>query len=272
MKMPVLIKEKTIGKIIEVPVGKIVPNPNQPRKSFDSAALSGLAESIEHNGIIEPLTVRECGDRYELVAGERRLRAAVMCGLEVVPCIIVEVSDEDSALLAIVENIQRKDLNFFEEADAVQKMIDIFGLTQDEAASRLGKTQSTVANKLRLLKMQPDERKSITEYELTERHARAILKIPDHAKRMEVIERIHKNALNVDSTEKLIERMLSEDRKTVKLKKRSNLFRHMSLFSNSINHAVDIMRASGVDCDSRRINGDGYVEFVVRVSTRNMKE
>ena len=258
--------EKILGNIIDVPIKKIIPNSNQPRKNFGDDDIAELSASIEENGIIQPLTVRDSGEKYELVTGERRLRAAVKCGFECVPCIVMEISDRDSAVMALVENIQRKDLSFFEEAEAIRKMIDIYGITQEEAALRLGKTQSTIANKIRLLKLPEDERRLISELNLTERHARALLKILDKETRIDLIKMISERNLNVEKTEKEIDRINFETKEKEKLKRRSGLFRHMSLFANSINHAVDIMRAAGVECSSDRINGDDYVEFVIKIS------
>lgn len=272
MKMPLLTaaREKVIAEIVDIPIEKVIPNPNQPRKKFYPDDINSLAESIRQNGIIQPLSVRKHDDLYELVAGERRLRAAMVCGLEYVPCIIMEISDCESAVMSLVENIQRKNLDCFDEAEAIRQMIDIYGLTQEEAAARLGKNQSTVANKLRLLKLSEDERRLICEYELTERHARALLKINDAEVRTDIIEQIHRKKLNVEKTERLIDSILEKQKKNSKLKRRSGLFRHMSLFANSINRAVDIMKASGVECETKRINGDGFVEFVVKIPTDKM--
>ncbi len=276
MNIPIINKEKVIGKIIDVPIKRIIPNPNQPRKCFDEDDIACLAESIESNGIIQPLTVREISpgnnDRYEIVAGERRFKAAILCGYDTVPCIIMDISQCESAVMALVENIQRRDLSCFDEAEAILKMIDSYGITQEEAAKRLGKSQSTIANKLRLLKITPAEREKIFKYKLTERHARALLKIDNPELRENAIEQIYKKNLNVEQTEKYVRELVMGTVSERKLKRRGKLFRHMSLFSNSINHAVEIMRAAGVNCESKRINGDGYVEFVVRVPTDNLSE
>lgn len=276
MNIPLLTKEKIVGRIIDIPVSRIISNPNQPRKNFDDEDIFCLAESINSNGIIQPLTVREINSEgsvgYEIVAGERRFRAAIVCGFEAVPCIVMDISESESAVMALVENIQRKNLNCFEEADAIRKMIDTYGLTQEEAAKRLGKNQSTVANKLRLLKITPHEREKIFEYKLTERHARAILRIDNPEIRENIIETICRKGYNVEQTERYVANLLEKTRSEEKLKRRSSLFRHMSLFSNSINHAVEIMKAAGVECESRKIKGDGYVEFIVKIPTENMSE
>lgn len=276
MNIPLLTREKVVGRIIDIPVARISSNPNQPRKCFDEDDIFCLAESIKSNGIIQPLTVREKNTdnivSYEIVAGERRYRAAIVCGFDTVPCIVMDITESESAVMALVENIQRKDINCFEEAEAIRKMIDTYGLTQEEAARRLGKTQSTVANKLRLLKLTDREKRKIFEYKLTERHARAILKIDNAEIRENIIETIYRKGYNVEQTEKYVAGLLEKTRSEEKLKRRSSLFRHMSLFSNSINHAVEIMKAAGVECESRKIKGDGYVEFIVKIPTENMSE
>lgn len=272
MSIPLLYKEKVVGKIIDIPVDKIHPNKNQPRRFFDDEEISSLAQSISENGIIQPITVREDKTNYEIVAGERRFRAAIIVGYECIPCIILDVSDRESAVMALVENIQRKNLSCFDEAEAIRKMINGYGITQDEAAKKLGKNQSTIANKLRLLKINEEERKKISEYKLSERHARALLRIDETALRDSVIEVIHEKNLTVENTEKYIDRLLRNKEKEKAYKRRGNLFRHLSLFSNSINRAVTIMESAGVNCETNKIKGDGYVEFRVKISTDNLQE
>ena len=167
------------GGIIYLGIHEIHPNPVQPRKSFDDQSLEELCRSIESFGILNPLTVRLRNGKYELVAGERRLRAAKLAGLKELPCILLDVNLEDSGLIALVENLQRKDLDFLEEAEGLSRLISMFGLSQEEAARRIGKSQSAVANKLRLLKLPPDVLESLRENGLTERHGRALLRLND---------------------------------------------------------------------------------------------
>ena len=173
-------REKTVNKVLSIHIDQILPNPYQPRKLFDEEELSGLSESIRSNGILQPLSVRRttCGN-YEIIAGERRFRACKQAGLEHVPCIVMDVDEQKSAILAILENIQRHDLSFFEQAEGIMRLIEEWGVTQEEAALRLGKAQSTIANKLRLLKIPPYLRHKILENGLTERHARALLKFAE---------------------------------------------------------------------------------------------
>lgn len=258
-------REKQIKKVIELDVDSIVPNPNQPRTDFSESDISALSDSIAQNGILQPLCVRKCGDSYELIAGERRLRAAKMCGLRTVPCIIHDMSDRESAILALVENIQRQDLSFFDEAAAIEKLISFYGMTQEEAAEKLGKAQSTIANKLRLLRLTPDERMLITKFELTERHSRALLKLASPEDRIIVLEKVINNKLNVDRTERLIEEYIGSSREKHSYKKRSKVFQNVKIFINTINRAVETMQAAGIPADSRKIQGDDYVEYRVRI-------
>jgi len=202
------VKEKVLNKVVQIDVEEIVPNPHQPRRCFDDNELEFLAESIKQNGILQPLTVRRSNNTYELISGERRLRASKIAGLSSVPCIIIDVTERNSAVLALVENIQRQDLSFFDEAYAIEKLIDFYGMTQEDAAIRLGKAQSTIANKLRLLRLSEAEMQLINDGNLTERHARALLKVIDKDLRLNVIERIIKFNLNVERTEALIEQLL----------------------------------------------------------------
>ena len=187
----------------------ILPNLYQPRKYFDEDSIDELAQSIESYGIIQPLSVRKMGEgRYELVAGERRLRAAKKLGLSKVPAIIVDISDRDSAAIALLENLQREDLNYIEEAEAYYNLIKDHGYTQEQLASVIGKKQSTIANKLRLLKLTSSVRKLLLENRLTERHARALLKLPTEDLQLKILETVIKKSLNVKGTEDLIDKEL----------------------------------------------------------------
>lgn len=187
----------------------IVPNIYQPRKHFDESSIEELAQSIKNNGIIQPLSVRKLGEsRFELVAGERRLRAAKFLGLEKVPAIVMNISDKDSAAIALLENLQREDLNFMEEAEAYSNLIKEHSYTQEKMAEVIGKKQSTIANKLRLLKLDQEIRNKILENKLTERHARALLKLPTSEIQMEILDKVIKNSLNVKKTEEIIDREL----------------------------------------------------------------
>ena len=262
------IRGKVVGKVIEIGVDNIVPNPHQPRRCFYKEELVELAGSIRTNGILQPLSVRRLRDgTVELISGERRLRAAKMAGLEVVPCIQVDTSERDSAVLALIENIQRQDLDYFEEASAIERLIDFYGMTQEDAAVKLGKAQSTIANKLRLLKLSDLEKKLLCEYQLTERHARALLKLKDENKRLEIIEKIHKDKLNVVQSEALIEQCLANEKP--KRAKHLLLINDVRLFVNTINRAIESMKAAGINAESHKVQNDGYIEYVVRIPTKN---
>lgn len=266
-----LAKEKTINKVCEVDVNYIFPNPHQPRKYFDDKELEQLSESIKHNGILQPLTVRRFEQGFELISGERRLRASKLAGLNVVPCIIIDVNERNSALLALIENIQRENLSFFDEAYAISELIELYGMTQEDAAIRLGMAQSTVANKLRLLKLSEIERLEIIKYGLTERHARALLKIKDVDQRFDIIQNIAKHNMNVEKTETFIEQVLSADKEKLNFNKRAVLLRDIKLFFNSINKAVDTIKMAGIPADTRKIQNDEYIEYVIRIPVNSPK-
>lgn len=191
-------------EIMNVKIDSIFPNTYQPRKFFNEEALNELSLSIKEHGIIQPITVRKIGEKYELVAGERRWRAARMASLEFVPCNIIEITDTQSAEIALLENLQREDLNFIEEAEAYYNLINDHKFTQEELAKRMGKKQSTIANKLRLLKLDEDVRLLCLKNNLSERHARALLSLPTKELQLKVIKKIISNSLNVKKTEELI--------------------------------------------------------------------
>ena len=195
-------------EILKINVNDIIPNTYQPRRFFDEVALIELSQSIKEHGIIQPLTVRKRGEIYELVAGERRLRAAKLASLGEVPCTLVDITDTQSAQIALLENLQREDLNYIEEAEAYYNSMNDHNFTQEEIASKMGKKQSTVANKLRLLKLSPRVRCLCLENSLTERHARALLSVTDEKLQLKIIEKVIKNGLNVKKTEELINKEL----------------------------------------------------------------
>lgn len=198
-----------IKKVTDIPINMIVTNPDQPRKNFGEEELAELRDSIEKYGVIQPIILkRENNGLYILIAGERRLRAAGMAGLTKIPAIIREADDEDAAIIALVENVQREDLGYMEEAQAYNRLMEEYNLTQGELAEKVGKKQSTISNKIRLLSLPEDIQKALIANKLTERHARALLKIPDDETRRVVIKRVVSYGLNVRQTEKLIEDVL----------------------------------------------------------------
>lgn len=263
-------REKQVQRVVSIDVGLIIPNRSQPRVEFCEGELNSLAQSILENGILQPLNVRRAGINYELVSGERRLRAAKMCGLSEVPCIIIEADDEKSAVLALIENIQRRDLSYFEEAMAIEKLINYYGLTQEEAASRLGKAQSTVANKLRLLKFTDAERNLIVRGNITERQARALIRLDNQTERIRALGKIVRDHLNIEQTEQLVEGILSggevqkKEKATVTTKKKF-LFPVPRLYINSINKIVRNMKEANIDCETfmNRV-GDCY-EYTIKI-------
>lgn len=258
-------KPAVSGQVMEIPCEEIAPNPYQPRKNFDHGELVTLAASIKTDGILQPLLVRRTRSGYELVAGERRLRAAMIAGLETVPCIVCDATDRNSALMSLIENIQRRDLGFFEEADAIARLIDLYGMTQEDAAARLGYAQSTLANKLRLLKLSAAERRIITENNLTERHARALLKISDPDKRMEALNRVVKGKLNVEKTEALIDSMIEYEKYKQRIRKGSAVFKDLRLFMNTVNKAVETMQIAGVEVNVDKQQSEDYLDYHIRI-------
>ena len=256
-------QEKAQGEqIISVEISKISANPNQPRKIFADEAILKLADSIRQYGIIQPLCVRKIGENYELVSGERRLRAAKELGLSTVPCVILEVDEAKSAEISIIENLIREDLNIFEQASAIEALIDTYGLTQEQIAKRLSNSQSFVANKLRLLRLSSDERQKILENNLTERHARALLRVFDPILREKVLSRIIDEGLNVTRSEELIEQILSNEPK--KTKNRTST-RDTRSFFNAIDRLISSIRLSGVEVKSRVVESDEFTEVTILV-------
>ncbi len=260
-----ILNEKPTGKVIEIDMDRIYPNPNQPRRKFNESELSELAASIKCNGLIQPIVVRRIDMGYELVAGERRLRAARLCGMTEIACVIVETTERGSAMMSLIENMQRKDLNFLEEAEAINTMIDLFGLTQEDIAVRLGKSQSAIANKLRLLKLSRTERKLVVEYGFTERHARALLKVESAETRLDIIREIYEKKLNVENTERLIENVSKHNNELQRIKKCKGAFKDVRLFVNTINHAVEVMQAAGINAEVKKNKEKEYIEYIVRI-------
>ena len=269
-------KEKTVGKVVALDVGLIIPNRSQPRVTFDENELAALSASIRENGILQPINVRRCGVNYEIISGERRFRAAKICGLEEVPCIVIDADDERSAVLALIENIQRRDLSYFEEALAIERLIEFYGLTQEEAASRLGKAQSTIANKLRLLKFSDAERGLLIKGNVTERQARALVRIDDQKLRIHAMGEMIINKLNIEQTESMVEGILhgiipkkrEEESEPSEKKQNSRKNFHFPLprlYINSINKIVKNMKEANIECETVMNHvGDCY-EYTIKI-------
>lgn len=250
-------KPRTAGQVLLIPSEKILPNPNQPRQVFDQGELVNLAISIRMNGILQPITVRQTEKGYELVSGERRLRASKIAGMLTVPCIVIDANTLKSAVFSLIENLQRQNLSFFEEAAAIEKLMKDFSLSQDEVARRLGKAPSTISNKLRLLTLPSEAKQVIIENGLSERHARALLKLNED-EFMPVLNKVVEKKLNITQTETLVEDTLQNRDAPKRNTKR--MFSDVKIFLNTINHAIDTMQKAGIKADiKRKDNGDNYV-------------
>lgn len=256
-------------KVVKVPIDTIFPNPYQPRKNFDDAALEDLSGSIAQYGVLQPLLVSPAEDgRYMLIAGERRLRASKMAKLAEVPVIISEYTSQQIAEIALIENLQREDLHYLEEAEGYEKLMNQFHITQEAMAARVGKKQSTIANKLRLLRLSAPVRKVLMDAELSERHARALLKLPDDEKRLEVLETIVAKNLSVRQTEEYINKLL--DGKSEEKRKRMVIVNDVRIYLNSIKQVVDAVKTAGIPVAMEQtLEGD---EVIISVRIKNQKK
>lgn len=268
MSVLTLVTGKEDRTLRRIRVSDIVRNPNQPRKYFDPEAIAQLAESIRQYGVLNPLTVRRApGGGYELVAGERRLRAARVAGLNDVPCLVIAADNEDSSAIALVENLQRRDLDFFEEAEGFKRLIDQYGLTQEEAARKVGKTQSAVANKLRLLRLSTPNMELIRSANLTERHARCLLRLDDENDRINATKYIIEHDLNVSRSEQYIDSLLKEkdeppvtgERKVVRL------IKDVRFFLNTLNRAVGVMVDAGIGATVDQSEDDDSLTLTINI-------
>jgi len=254
---------KNKDKLLTLPVGAIHPNSYQPRTHFDQGELGALSESIKLNGLLQPVTVRRRDDGYyELIAGERRLRACKMAGLTKIPCVVMQMDDRKSAILGLVENVQRQDLNFFEEAESLNTLMTEWGATQSELAEKIGKSPSTIANKLRLLRLSADQRTRILSAGLGERHARALLRLEDDTARNNALTEIITKKMNSAETERYISTLLDPDafkKRTV----RTSVVGDVRVFINTLSRAVETMRKSGFDAQSDSTETESYIEYRV---------
>ena len=253
-------------RVLTLRVADIRPNPHQPRQTFDDEGLRELASSIRRHGILQPLTVRSAGDgKWELVAGERRLRAAKLAGLEKVPCIRREADDRESALLALVENLQRRDLHYLEEAAAIAAYIRQTGITQEEAAAQLGRSPSALANKLRLLRLSPACRELLVQNGLTERHARCLLRLEDGEERLAALRHIADKQLNVAQAEQYIDQRLAQLQSTPPRRRRTFILKDVRLFLNSLDRGLRMVREAGVDARTERQETDDAILLTIRI-------
>ncbi len=233
--------------VINLPIDKIMPNPYQPRRFFERESLEELAVSIQEYGVLQPISVRLINGRsYELVAGERRLRASKIAGLLTIPALVVNITDQESAILAIIENIQRQNLNFLEEAEGLQNLINDYSFTQEEVARRVGKNQSTVANKLRILKLPKSVQRVLIENNLTERHGRALLRLTQEEDMLAVLQRVIANGLTVAKTEELVETIYEKQNSRRNNGREKNYIRDIRIFTNTVKEALNMMMSAGV--------------------------
>ena len=264
--MPLLRKKGLLesSRVLFLPLSEISPNPNQPRRNFSQEGLVELAASIQEHGVLQPLSVRRAAGGYELIAGERRLRASRLAGLKEVPCILLGVDEEASSLLALVENLQRRDLDFLEEANALSVLIRTYHLSQEEAARRIGKSQSAVANKLRLLRLAPEVLTLLRDSGCTERHARALLRLEDGTLQWTAAQTIVRDGLTVARTEQLVERLLSRGGASAP-RRPTFVIKDIRFFLNTITRGVSLMRTAGVDAACDRQETADTILLTIRI-------
>lgn len=256
------------SRVRYIPINTVRPNPQQPRRSFDETALRELADSIRAYGILQPLTVRDRGGFYELVAGERRLRAARIAGLREVPCLVAEVGEEDAALLALIENLQRRDLDYMEEAAAIARLIGRYGLSQQQAADKLGKSQPAIANKLRLLRLAPPVIDCLRQYSLTERHARTLLRLTDPEQQLAAARHMGQRGLNVAQAEQYVDALTAENRTAPPQRRPTYIIKDVRLFLNSVERGVRLMQSAGVGAEVGRRDTEEEILLTIHIPKR----
>ena len=254
-----MFRELRREKLMMIPLDRVFPGKTQPRKTFLPSEMTALADSIRQNGVLQPILGRETEGGEEIIAGERRVRAAQMAGLREIPALVRTLTDSEAAVAALLENLQRQDLSFFEEAEGIDELIHTYHLTQEEAATRLGKKQSTIANKLRLLRFSPEERAAILAGGLTERHARCLLTVTDEKRRGELICQIAEQGLNVSQAEKLVASPPHDRRQ------RTFIAKDIRLFLNTIDHAIRVMNDSGVPAEREKTESEEFMEIRIRI-------
>lgn len=253
-------------KTEEIDVNLIYPNPFQPRRYYEPNGIRELSESIKALGVLSPVLVRRAARGYELIAGERRLRAAKEAGLKTIPAIVREMSDAGSAVASIVENIQRRSLNCFEEAESISRLMSYHGLKQEEISKLLAKSQSAIANKLRLLKLSKNVRSKMLEYGLTERHGRALLRLDTEAQQLEAAEKMGRGSMNVAMGERLVQNMIEENiRQNRRIVPRTSVKSTRS-FINTLIKTVDVIKKNGAVATTREIEYDDHIEYIVKIA------
>ncbi len=263
--------EEATKKVLEIPLGRIDVNPDQPRRFFDIEALAELARSIDEYGVIQPITVKKKPNgRYIIIAGERRYRASCMAKKRTIPAIVVDMNKEKSAAVALLENLQRKDLTFFEEAEGYARLMSEYDMTQEELSEKLGKSQSSIANKLRLLKIEDDLKQKIFEEGLSERHARALLKLGNREKREKALKIITEGKLNVAKTERLVEKMSSSEQENARFSSfkatLSEGAKRQRLFCSTMNKAIKLINKSGIETNIEQIEDEDGYKYIIAIA------
>lgn len=254
---------QTAGQIVLIPSELISSNPFKNRRYYNVDCLEELALSIKMNGIINPLTVRAAEEGYQIVSGERRFRAALIAGLEILPCILIDVSEEENAVISVLENVQRSAFNYFEEAAAFERLRAQFNLTLSDMAERTGKTESYIINKLRLLSIPASMRAKILEYGLTEKHVAVLLRMKSDKDKELLLERIIDDRLTINETQRAAAEFY---RRKKPAGKQLKCFKDITVFANTIDHAVETMLSSGIKALSSREETENYIEYIVRIS------
>ena len=264
-----LLKPKTVNRVVLIPVDSIYPNPDQPRRVFDPEKINELAASIAQYGLLQPITVQQFErNTYQLVAGERRLLACRQLQMEEIPAIVTQMKKEDSAALALIENIQRCSLNYFEEAQAIENLMEMLGVTQQVIAKRLGKTQSTVANKLRLLKYPPKLQERLLQGGLTERHARALLPLLGTDKLEAVLEEVAVKELTVAQTEQLVLRQMEQKKEKKSLE--PYIVKDLRVFMDTVSQATDLMKLAGIKATTNMKEDGDELVYTIRIKKKTM--
>ena len=257
-------RPKTAGKVILLPLNAIQPSPWQARTVFDETEIAALAVSILQNGLLQPVTVRKIEGGYQLIAGERRLRACRLAKLEQIPAILGDYDDRQAAALGLLENLQRQQLDPFDTARGLREVIRLWGCTQAEAARRLGLSQPALANKLRLLTLTPEQQQLCTANHLSERHARAALRLPE-GRRTAALEKMAREKMSVRQADKLVDQMLAAPNAPSPCRRTIPMVRDVRFFVNTLQHAVDLMTQKGIAATTHCDKHDGCLEYIVRI-------
>ena len=259
------------NRIHQVPIERIIPNPRQPRRRFEEEPLRELAESIRQHGVLQPLSVQKTPSGYVLVAGERRLRAAGLAGLKTVPCILVQATGQESALLALVENLQRCDLHYLDEAAAIARLISTYAMSQEEAARRLGRSQSAVANKLRLLRLGPECTEVLRRFGLTERHARALLRLEGAEAQLAAARTMGEKQMNVAAAEEYVEGLLQKKQRQAPPRRPVYIIKDVRLFLNSVSRGMETIRRAGVDARCEQQEDEDSITITIQIPKKQAK-